>query len=55
VVRVEDDIILPKVSYDEARRVLTRTDFVDSLNHLHVSWQLHLSGSLTHTVVGDNC
>lgn len=31
------DLHLPKVAYDDARRIMTRTDFLEPLDHLHVS------------------
>ena len=31
------DLHMPRVSYDDARRIMTRTDFVEELDHLHVS------------------
>lgn len=30
------DLQMPKVSYDDARRIMTRTDFLEPLDHLHV-------------------
>lgn len=30
------DIVLPKVTYDDARRLMTRTDFFDGLDHDNV-------------------
>ncbi|RSH88872.1 hypothetical protein EHS25_002534 [Saitozyma podzolica] len=35
-VDLREDIVLPKVSYEEARRIMTRTDFIEPLDHLHV-------------------
>lgn len=51
MIRAEEDIIVPKVSYDEARRILTRADFIDLLNHLHVSRRLRLNRSINHLLV----
>jgi len=31
-----EDLHMPRVSYDDARRIMTRTDFVEELDHLHV-------------------
>lgn len=31
------DVHLPGVSFDVARRLMTRTDFIEPLDHLHVS------------------
>lgn len=30
------DLQMPKVAYDDARRIMTRTDFLEPLDHLHV-------------------
>ncbi|GFZ44299.1 hypothetical protein JCM24511_02021 [Saitozyma sp. JCM 24511] len=46
VIRAEEDIIVPKVSYDEARRILTRADFIDLLNHLHAQYCIRLHSVL---------
>ena len=32
-----EDLHMPRVSYDDARRIMTRADFVEQLDHLHVS------------------
>ena len=32
-----EDILLPKVTYEEARKLMTRTDFLEPLDHAHVS------------------
>lgn len=32
-----EDLKMPRVSFDDARRIMTRTDFVEELDHLHVS------------------
>lgn len=34
---MNEDLVLPKVAYDDARRIMTRTDFLDPLDHIHVS------------------
>jgi len=31
-----EDLHMPRVSYDDARRIMTRADFVEQLDHLHV-------------------
>lgn len=31
------DIVMPKVTYDDARRLMTRTDFFEGLDHDNVS------------------
>jgi len=31
-----EDLHMPRVSYDEGRRIMTRADFVEQLDHLHV-------------------
>lgn len=33
------DIDLPRVSFDDARRLMTRTDFFEGLDHDNVSWR----------------
>lgn len=33
-----EDLKMPRVSFDDARRIMTRTDFVEELDHLHVSF-----------------
>jgi hypothetical protein len=35
-----EDLQMPRVSYDEARRIMTRADFLEQLDHLHVSCSL---------------
>lgn len=30
------DLAMPSVTYEEARRIMTRTDFLDPLDHSHV-------------------
>lgn len=34
---VGGDLHMPKVTFDDARRIMTRTDFLEPLDHLHVS------------------
>lgn len=34
---VVGDLNLPRVAFDDARRIMTRTDFLEPLDHLHVS------------------
>ncbi|WVQ82082.1 hypothetical protein IAT38_004210 [Cryptococcus sp. DSM 104549] len=37
-----EDILLPSVTYEEARRIMTRADFLDPLDHYHIiSIDLH--------------
>ena len=31
------DLHMPRVAFDDARRIMTRTDFLEPLDHLHVS------------------
>jgi hypothetical protein len=31
-----EDLKMPRVSFDDARRIMTRTDFLEQLDHLHV-------------------
>lgn len=41
-----EDLHMPRVSYDDARRIMTRADFVEQLDHLHVrppvSWKVSM-------------
>lgn len=34
-----EEIVLPKVTYDDARRLMTRTDFFDGLDHDNVRFR----------------
>nr|ODO01229.1 hypothetical protein L204_01957 [Cryptococcus depauperatus CBS 7855] len=44
-----EDLYLPKVTYEEARRIMTRTDFLGDLDHYHI-----LSIDLHHDVRPDS-
>lgn len=34
------DLHMPRVAFDDARRIMTRTDFLEPLDHLHVSREI---------------
>lgn len=43
-----EDLHMPRVSYDDARRIMTRADFVEQLDHLHVRLLSLPSSKLTY-------
>lgn len=50
---LEAELVMPKVSYDDARRLMTRADFFEGLDHANVSAiqafqsDSHIKSSLT--------
>ncbi|ORY32864.1 hypothetical protein BCR39DRAFT_557421 [Naematelia encephala] len=42
----DEDTSLPKVTFEEARRIMTRTDFVQDLDHLHVHHHVRIDSTL---------